>query len=75
MNKLNEGLSQMTLDQLVSEVKEMRRELFKLRLNSATAHVKSFSSKQAELKKAIARGLTHINQRVIAEIRGAYDRQ
>ena len=62
MNQSNNELKPMTPQQLELKIEELRRELFKLRLNAATAHVKSFPSQQRELRRAIARTLTHLRQ-------------
>jgi ribosomal protein L29 len=63
MNKVHKELSEMSLEQLESRVEEMRRELFKLRLSTATTHIKSFASTQKALKRAIACGLTYMEQK------------
>ena len=49
-------------NELELKIEELRRELFKLRLSAATSHVKSFPSQQKELRRAIARTLTHLRQ-------------
>ena len=56
-------MKSMSPEQLFGTVEELRRELFQLRLKSVTSHVKSYSSDQYKLKKAIARGLTFMNQK------------
>ncbi len=60
---LSQEMKNMSAEQLRSAVDEMRRELFHLRLKSATAHVKTFASDRRKLKGAIARGLTYLNQK------------
>ncbi len=66
--KNNKALSQemknMSGEQLLAVVDDCRRELFQLRLKSATGHIKSFASDQRMLKSMIARGLTYLNQKI-----------
>lgn len=49
---------------LQEKVEEWRRELFGLRLNASTTHVKDYS-RFAKLRKSIARGLTLLTQKQI----------
>lgn len=51
-------LRDLSLEALGEKINEMRHELFVLRMNAATEHMASFSSKQRLLKKNIARALT-----------------
>ena len=46
-------------------VEGLRRDLFVLRLNAKTSHVKSFASEQKKLKKTIACALTIARERQI----------
>jgi ribosomal protein L29 len=63
MNKIHKELQHMDVAQLELKLEELRRELFKLGLNAATTHVKSFSSTHRALKRAIACGLTLLQQK------------
>jgi ribosomal protein L29 len=62
-NNINKELSQLSAEQLTVKVEEFRQQLFKLRLNASTAHVKSFPSLQRLLKGHIARALTFLHQK------------
>jgi len=53
----------MDVQQLELQVEELRRELFKIRLDAATSHVKSFPSEKRRLKRSIAHGLTVLRQK------------
>jgi len=57
-------LSSMDVQGLEVRIDELRRELFKLRLNEATSPTKSFPSIKNALKKDIARALTMLRQKV-----------
>ncbi len=59
----NDELRQLNSEQLALKAEELRRALFELRLNAARAHVSSFPSVQKQLKKSIARVLTHLQQK------------
>ena len=52
------GLSK---EDLQEKVNGLRKQLFSLRLNAATAHVKDYSQFKL-LRRAIARGLTYLRQ-------------
>ena len=67
MKKQHKELKQLNAQELVSKVDSLRRELLTLRLSSATSHVKSFSSQQRALKKAIACGLTYLREKTVYE--------
>ena len=68
MNQLsNQELRGMTSEQLTEKMEEMRRNLLELRLNAATSHIKTFSSDQRTMKRAVARILTHLHQKQIAK--------
>ena len=54
-----QGLSKEALQERVNL---LRKQLFTLRLNAATAHVKDYSQFNL-LRKAIARGLTYLKQK------------
>ncbi len=49
-------------DELQEKIEGLRRELFSLRLNASTAHVKDYSQ-FGKLRKSIARALTYLNQK------------
>ena len=57
--EIKNELQQLSIDDLVAKVDVLRRELFSLRLNSATAHVKDYSQFK-KLRKHIARGETRL---------------
>lgn len=63
VKQINQELKEMSVDQLRDRLDDYRRELFKLKLNSATSHVKD-SSQFNKLKKNIARTLTVIQQKL-----------
>lgn len=69
MEKFNNNeLSALSFEQLAIKLDEIRRDLLELRLKVATSHVKSFSSDQIKLKRAIARVLTHMRFKQMATI-------
>jgi len=68
MKNIHKELKQMNAQELVSKVEALRHELFSLRLNAVTTHVKSFSSQQKALKKAIACGLTYLQEKTTKNI-------
>lgn len=57
ITKERENLKSMGLDDLAKRIDSLQRELFSLRLSSATAHVKDYSQ-FSKLRKQIARALT-----------------
>jgi ribosomal protein L29 len=63
----NQELRGMTPEQLVGKIAEFRRKLLELRLNAATNHVKSFPTEQKALKRAVARVLTHLREKELAD--------
>ena len=64
--KASEELKNLEAKELLKKVEEWRRELFSLRLNATTAHVKNHSQFK-KLRKNIARGLTLLGQKDIKE--------
>lgn len=64
--KQNNQFNEMSLHELQGKVDELRRELFTLRLNAATEHIKSFPSMQRKLRHDIARALTIARQKSIS---------
>jgi len=58
--KEREQLKGMSVQELEKKFDECKKELFGLRLNSMTAHVKDYSQ-FAKLKKQVARVTTYLN--------------
>lgn len=61
-NILKNEFAQMNEVELKEKVEAVRRELFSLKLNASTAHVKDYSLFK-KLRKNIARGLTMLHQK------------
>ncbi len=59
---LKRELKELSVADLEARIDELRRELLTLRLQAATAPVKSLHSKKHALRYAIACGLTFLNQ-------------
>lgn len=57
-----EDLKGMGADELVAKIDSFRKELFSLRLNASTAHVKDYSQ-FSKLRKSIARALTYLRSK------------
>lgn len=62
VTKFNQELAQLSVAQLQEKLDQLRRELFSLKLNAQTSHVKN-NSQFKQLRKDIARVLTFINQK------------
>lgn len=62
VTKFKEELVGLSTDQLREKLELLRRELFSLRLNAQTSHVKN-NAQFKQLRKDIARVLTFINQK------------
>ena len=62
ISKEKERLNQMSIKDLESKFYELKKELFSLRLNSMTAHIKDYSQFK-KVKKDVARVLTYLNQK------------
>lgn len=62
VDEIKNELQQLSIDELVSKVDVLRRELFTLKLNAATAHVKDYSQFK-KLRKDIARALTIVHKK------------
>jgi len=60
MNK--QEIKGLSFEQMKEKLEDARRELFSLRLNATTAHVKDYSQFKKK-RKEIARLLTYIQQR------------
>lgn len=67
VRKIMEGLNQLDEKGLQIKVEEWRRELFGLRLNASTTHVKDYS-RFPKLRRSIARGLTLLTQKQMENI-------
>lgn len=65
LKELKQELQSMDAPQLKEKVEALRRELFGLRLNATTSHIKDYSQ-IAKLKHGIAMGLTYLNQKAQA---------
>jgi len=55
-------LKELSKENLQEKVNELRKKLFALKLNAATAHIKDYSQFK-HLKRAIARALTYLKQK------------
>lgn len=74
VKELKEEFKQLSAESLEARIDELRRELLTLRLQAATAPVKSLYSKKHGLRYAIACGLTFLNQKRASLTSGNYDR-
>ncbi len=61
MNKEKDEFKKLNTDQLKEKIENLRRDLFSLKLTTATSHVKDYSQFK-KLKKNLARALTYLNQ-------------
>jgi len=64
VKELKNDLSQLKVDDLKERLDALRRELFSLRINAATAHVKDYSQFK-KLRKNIARAETFLGQKAV----------
>ena len=62
LSKEKEQLKGMSLKELEKKFNEYKKELFSLRLNSMTAHIKDYSQFK-KLKRKVARVLTYLDQK------------
>ncbi len=62
LNEFKQELQSLNMQDLQDKLNATRRELFSLRLNASTAHVKDYSQYK-KLKKNVARLLTYIGQK------------
>ena len=62
VTKLKEELRKVSDEQLLETLGELRKQLFTLRVNATTAHVKDYSQFQ-KLRRGIARVLTEMRMR------------
>lgn len=60
-----ETLSTLSVDELKNEVVQLKKELFNLKLNSSTMHLKDYSQFK-KLRVSIGRALTYIKQKELA---------
>lgn len=67
MSKHNESMRSLPVEQLVEKIENMRRELFSLKLNSLTTHIKDYSQFK-KLRRDIARATTILREYVAAHI-------
>lgn len=74
MKKINfkKQLEQLDSNDLRATLDQLRRNLFGLRLNSLTAHIKDYSQFK-KLRKNIARILTQLHKTECANVRGSVD--
>jgi len=69
LTKEKEQLKDLGEKELMEKVDFYKRELFGVRLNSMTAHVKDYSQFK-KLKRSVARALTYLNQKTSKPQRG-----
>jgi ribosomal protein L29 len=62
MNNEKKELKNLTVQELILKVEGYKRDLFTLRLNSKTAHVKDYSQ-FAKTRRNLARVLTYLRQK------------
>ena len=62
VTKEKESLKSMSAKELEGKVDSLRKELFTIRLNSATTHIKDYSQFK-KLSRSIARALTYLTQK------------
>ena len=62
VEKERENYRGLTFNELLEKIDALRRELFSLRLNASTAHVKDYSQ-FGKLRRSIARALTYLDQK------------
>jgi ribosomal protein L29 len=62
MNKNKEELKQLNSQDLIAKIATYKRELFTLKLNALTVHVKDYSQFK-KLRKNVARALTYIRHK------------
>lgn len=61
--KLKQELQKLDAAQLQEKVSQFKRELFNLKLNASTAHVKDYSQYK-KLRQSIARASTYLQQKM-----------
>ena len=60
-----ETLTALSVDELKNEVVQLKKELFNLKLNASTMHLKDYSQFR-KLRVTIGRALTHIRKKELA---------
>ena len=60
--KDREDFKSMEAGELKTKIESVRRELFSLRLNASTAHVKDYSQ-FSKLRKKVARAMTYLSKK------------
>ena len=71
MNKIKQELRDMNVEQLQSRILMLKNELFVLRLNSSTAHIKDYSQFK-KLRRALACAITYLNEKTFEESLAAF---
>ena len=66
VTKFKEELAQLSVAQLQEKLENLRADLFGLKLNARTSHVKNHAQFQ-QIRKNIARVMTFINQNTTAQ--------
>lgn len=66
LSKERENIRKISLGDLEKMINSLRRELFDLRLNASTAHVKDYSQ-FGKLRRKVARVLGELNMRLIEQ--------
>lgn len=61
LDEIKDELKQLDMDALKAKIDTWRQELFSLRINASTSHVKDYSQFK-KLRKNIARALTYVRQ-------------
>ena len=62
MQKIKDELKGMNVQDLIAKVGEYKRELFTLRLNATTAHIKDYSQFK-KVRKSLAQAMTFLRQK------------
>ncbi len=60
-----ETLTALSIDELKNEIAQLKKELFNLKLNASTMHLKDYSQFR-KLRVTIGRALTHKRQKELA---------
>ena len=68
VSKIKDDLKSLPVNELNEKIMLLRRELFNLKLNATTAHVKDYS-RFKELRKDIARALTYLGQKESSKVK------
>lgn len=62
-------IKQLSADELRQRIDDLRRELFGIRLNSVTSHIKDYSQ-VGKLRKNVARAMTELRARAVQSVSG-----